>query len=290
MCLQFLCTTIFLYHAKLRSGSENRKTFESPEKGKTFREIFLTALCASTFQKLSPDTSIKFFWSSTNFSALPVPCVLWQFITWSNRRSTKFSRFPIIFCSLNNITSQNGGELCDTPSPKRLNQLTCDDRLTEMNEFFRFSFFSIWVKNVLRVLKANEQNAQWTRNVSLAGLDCRWNSGWILQNFWIFNFQINFIRFLNASKLFFIFFFIFVSSAHPFTGLFSFLALPSFVMSEFWMNSLSAQIFVSWQRGFRYGIVCMSPPKQEHVLSISIRMFMGNHEMWTLKHLCWMFE
>lgn len=135
-----------------------RKLLSRQKKGKTFREIFLTALRASTFQKLSPDTSIKFFWSSTNSSALPVPCVRRQFFSWSNRRSTKFSRFPIIFCSLNNITSQNGGELCDAPSPKRLNQLTCDDRLTEMNEFFRFSFFSIWVKNVLRVLKANEQN------------------------------------------------------------------------------------------------------------------------------------
>lgn len=42
--------------------------------------------------------------------------------------------------------------------PKRLNHLTCDDRLTEMNDFFIsvFSCFSIWASNVLRV--ANEWN------------------------------------------------------------------------------------------------------------------------------------
>lgn len=121
--------------------------------GKSFLAIFLfMQLLPSRFLsiKLYANRQIFFFWSSEReiaiiFNLLPIVLRVscFRLVKVVKHMSEPFFLWvPIkVFSTITHHTRAQRGKLCNTPPPKRLIQLTDDDRLTQMNEFFHFQFF-----------------------------------------------------------------------------------------------------------------------------------------------------
>lgn len=130
MCLQSLCTGNFLYHAK---GKSNRQK-------QSWNLHFLAFQSSLQLKCQLTEVLWSNVWRSCNLRA---SCAALSAVPDNLNKETHFFLFSISIKNCFNTSQQKKqrGELHDTTSPKRLNQLTSDDRLTENEWIFTFSVF-----------------------------------------------------------------------------------------------------------------------------------------------------